>query len=242
MFSRLSVLFLAFTMFACSLVTNPPTRTPVPPEQASPEILKLASDTVALVHDGHVFCSAVWIGEDTILTANHCVEGLARMLEKELDEDVDPSTVAVDYIVQREVTGFDTPPMATHMALVVKRDGAVDLALLHALGGPKVIPQHTFAHIPDKGAAVGSHLDIMGHQSGLTWSYQEGRVAAYRDMDGPVDISGLVMQVSANVWFGNSGGGAFNPDGELVGIASFIMRGPALAFFIPVDSIQAFLN
>jgi S1-C subfamily serine protease len=49
------------------------------------------------------------------------------------------------------------------------------------------------------------------------------------------------MQVSAPVWFGNSGGGAFNDEGEIVGIASFIMKGPSLGFFIPVDSIRPFL-
>lgn len=56
----------------------------------SPQLAsKVADQTVALVTDFGIydnehqpFCSAVWVGHKSILTANHCVEGYAHMLTK----------------------------------------------------------------------------------------------------------------------------------------------------------------
>ncbi len=240
----LAFLFLCFTVVACAAVHPPDAKVVGPgPEEPSAEVLKIASDTVALVYHGRPFCSAVWIGPAEILTANHCIEGLAEMQSEDTEGEVPPEKVLVTYMVQREVKGVGQPPMSIHMAYVEKLSPSNDLALLYAEGGSGVIPKHTFAKVARREPAVGSHLRIMGHQVGLYWSLQEGVVAAYRDtFEGPAGISGPFMQVAANVWFGNSGGGAFNENGDLVGIASFLMKGPALTFFIPADTIQAFLT
>jgi S1-C subfamily serine protease len=44
------------------------------------------------------------------------------------------------------------------------------------------------------------------------------------------------------MYFGNSGGGAFNDYGELVGIADWIKRAPEMGFFVHLDTIRSFLD
>lgn len=227
----LAFLFLAFAVTACSLVHGPG------PQAPSASVQKLGTDTVALVlpdlEGAHVFCTAVWVSPSRILTANHCVEGAAEALEQE------PSQVQLHYVMQDEVAGFRQEPYGMHTARVLSRDPVTDLALLEAQGP---VRDHTYASV-GREPAQGAHLRIMGHPTGLYWSLIEGNVAAYRwNLGGPAQIQCDVMQVSAPVYFGNSGGGAFNNDGELVGIASFIMRGPDLAFFISANTIREFLS
>jgi hypothetical protein len=81
--SFFGILTLLFTFSSCASV-SPPTHL------SSPQLASLTADqTVALVSDfgefdsGHQpFCSAVWVGHKSILTANHCVEGYAHMMTK----------------------------------------------------------------------------------------------------------------------------------------------------------------
>jgi S1-C subfamily serine protease len=61
-------------------------------------------------------------------------------------------------------------------------------------------------------------------------------------MSGPVGISEKIIQISAPVWLGNSGGGAFDEDGRLIGICSWISKnGPQLTFFVHRDAINKFI-
>lgn len=48
-----------------------------------------------------------------------------------------------------------------------------------------------------------------------------------------------LLQLSGAVWLGNSGGGAFNEDGELIGVCSWIDEGyPGVAFFVHADHVR----
>jgi S1-C subfamily serine protease len=60
---------------------------------------------------------------------------------------------------------------------------------------------------------------------------------------GDQQIKAKVVQISAPIWIGNSGGGAFNSDGHLIGLSSWItLRAPSVAFFIHRDEIKNFLK
>jgi len=207
----------------------------------------LGNVTVALVYqgvddDGNKFvkpyCTGVWLSDDQILTAGHCAEAVARM-DKKLDEDdpVDPVGNPVHYIVSVEVPDAkEEEPSAVHFGHVTSFDEDHDLALITASAGN--IPEHDNASLASEIPALGERVYVVGHPRGLYWSYIEGVVSAYRNHP----EVGMTVQVSAPVWFGNSGGGVFDSHGGLVGIASRLARAPNTALFIHEDSIKKFLN
>lgn len=201
----------------------------------------VGASTVALVHleEGsvHPYCTGVWISDREILTANHCVESVARHLYGlEEEDEVDSVGVKINYIVESEsrLTGVD------HIGRVHSVDKAHDLALVivDKLG----IPVHEYSELSEELPGLGDSILCVGHPNGLYWSYVRGVVSSYRLGLPDMDIMGPFVQVSAPVWFGNSGGGVFDSGGKLVGIASFIVKVPNTAFYIHVDSIRKFIG
>jgi hypothetical protein len=221
------------------------------------------------VSDIRVSCSAVWVDATHILTAYHCVVGerqrqQARQDEKEKnrpaceelaillgicdpDEEVKHKVIetkglSMHFIQWKEVDDVGKEPTAQHLAHVVSWDESHDLALLEAAG--HAIPSHEVARVAVAVPGYGERIHVCGHLRGLYWSFLEGSMAGYRG-DMPVlhkgKTIGPVMQLQVPIYYGNSGGGAFNEAGELIGIADFLMNIPAEGFFIPVDPIRAFL-
>lgn len=172
--------------------------------------------TVALVTDKDMaYCAGTWVASDRILTARHCVE----------DDDVIATSVHVrDY----DGSKFD--------AIVKKVGKDADLALL--------IAPHEHAWAP---VAVtwhqGEELTIVGHPNHAEWTWMRGWVSRWTKHDsiagdGTMDM----LQVQAPIWYGNSGGGAFDASGALVGVCS--MRStqvPDLGLFVAPEEIHAFL-
>lgn len=82
--------------------------------------------------------------------------------------------------------------------------------------------------------AVGDKIIVAGSPMGLEQTITEGIVSAWRKIPG----KGNVLQISAPVSPGSSGGPVLNMTGEVVGIASFqIVQGQNLNFAIPAASI-----
>jgi len=223
------------------------------------------------------YCTGVWVDDKHILTANHCVEGELENQQERLDKrkehkDEEPKTLAellqklfggggleepdevqkmglkVHYIVEKEVMGVAAEPAGWHLSKVVAWDAPHDLALLEAQGDLQ--PPHTIARVAKETPALMEHVNVVGHQTGLYWTYMGGQVSAYRDVDHYQrlnvgrgdDAKGPFMQVQSPVFYGNSGGGCFNDMGELVGIAVRITQAPDVGFFVHVDTIRSFLT
>ena len=201
-------------------------------------ISSLEDQTLALVrldplHDEdepehRVVCTAVWVAPHTFLTAAHCTEEDSKTLL---------------YFTHAESNGAFKEPKKFHEATVVKLDAAHDLAL--AVSGSDD-PGHGIATVALTSPPVGDDLHLIGHVIGLSWTYVRGVVAAYRGTDFGTglggDTLGPFMQVSGPVYKGNSGGGAFDRYGELVGIADFIMKSPNTAFYVHLTTIREFLR
>ena len=218
------------------------------------------------------FCTGVWVDSTHILTADHCAkaeqehqqdrlderkkqnEGEPKSLEEALrrlfgglngpsePDKIEEKGLVIHYIVENEVVEVGKEPSAWHMAKVVGFDEKHDLALLEAQG--KALPAHRVAKLADKSPELGEDVHIVGQTVGMYWTYLKGNVAAYRgkDMLKGKDSEGPWMQVASPMYFGNSGGGAFNDYGELVGIADWIKRAPEMGFFIHLDTIRSFLQ
>lgn len=126
------------------------------------------------------------------------------------------------------------------IGVVEKFDKELDLATVKPLGETS---SHRIAKIIQEPINAGQLLHIVGHTVGITWSYSRGYVANSRKIEGPNAVVINTIQASAPVWKGNSGGGAFDSDGHLVGICSWIdTRAPNISFFIHHDEILKFLQ
>lgn len=186
-------------------------------------VKKIKKLTVALTDhdpvDPSIQCSAVWIGQGLLLTANHCIT----------------KNEIVTYI-----TLDDSKKEFFHLAAVKCVDEVNDLALL--LVDPATEPPHENALIMKEDPEPGEEVNIMGHTVGQAWTFSKGYVSAIRK-NHTNDEAERVLQISSPAWFGNSGGGAFNLNGELVGLSSYISTaGPFLTYFIHKNTIAKFLE
>lgn len=211
-------------LLGASICCAPPT--PKTPSQRGMEFVNsIQEKTVALIKknkEGEIFtfCGGVWVARDLILTAHHC-----------LRED----SFIVFYRQQKDSN------IEIRIAAPKKFDKLNDLILLKAVDG--TIPIHPYADIA-KNEWVGQPVHIMGHPNGLSWSYFQGTISSRRKIfDKDLDGYQRLLQISAPIWKGNSGGGAFDQDGNLVGICSWItLDAPMVGFFIHREPILEFLK
>jgi hypothetical protein len=222
------------------------------------------------------YCTGVWVDDKHILTANHCVDGELEWQQDRLDkrkegdkekpktlqellqrlfgggglqeaDKVEKKGLKIHYIVEKEVMGVAAEPSGWHLSKVVAWDEPHDLALLEVQG--QLQPPHTIARLAKETPELGEHVNVVGHQTGLYWTYMSGQVAAYRDADhykrlsaGRDDAKGPYMQVQIPIFYGNSGGGCFNDYGELVGITIRLARAPEVGIHVHLDTIRSFLD
>lgn len=205
-----------------------------PTRESSPIYQELGQVTIALVRvdsgsNIRPYCSGVWISEKEILTAGHCIEHDDFGIISPIDD-------FVYYIIQKEVRGVGELPAAIHLGQVKYYSNETDLAIIKvALGG---IPAHKVAPLAMEMPGVGEMVHIVGHPRGLYWTFSDGALSAYRH-----DTSiGSALQIDATVWFGNSGGGAFDSSGNLIGICSRLTGVPNMSLFVHVDSVKEALQ
>lgn len=85
---------------------------------------------------------------------------------------------------------------------------------------------------------VGMKIIAIGNPKGLENTVSEGIVSAKREMDGY-----WLIQVTAPISPGSSGGGLFNTNGELVGITTATVKdGQNLNFAIPINYVRGSLE
>jgi S1-C subfamily serine protease len=207
-------------------------------------IQDITDETIALVDsDKDVFCSGVFVSDDTIITAYHCIEHNMKWLKyKQVKNDevikpLKPIGLRMTYAMHSELE--DDKIVKVHYGIVIALDSSHDLALIRT----KDAPQHKFAKISTH-KQVGDVVQIVGHPS-LSWTYVTGIISAIRTEDAGVknnNIHGPFIQISGPIWHGDSGGGAFNSDGELIGIISFISGNvPNIGFAIASEAAEHLL-
>jgi S1-C subfamily serine protease len=125
---------------------------------------------------------------------------------------------------------------------VLAIDAEHDLALISAENIPVNHPIATVLNTQT--IHDGDRVHIVGHTIGLWWTYCEGNVSSmWANIKGPTGIEVQALQISSPAWFGNSGGGAYDERGNLIGIASWVTtRAPNISFFVHHDEIVTFLQ
>jgi len=212
-------------------------------------IEKISNSTIALVRPVTIrstnrivytaYCAGVWIDEKTILTAYHCVHNSPVEEEKDLIDK------KINFVTSQDAYSNNRYPKLAFKRIkpgtVIAVNRNYDLALLKADG---YIGTHAVSKISKKRFKQGMPVHVMGHTAGLTYTYSSGTISNERILKTVIGTSPVeVVQISAPVWRGNSGGGAFDTNGELVGICSFILRNvDSLAFFIHRDAIIEFIQ
>jgi S1-C subfamily serine protease len=91
---------------------------------------------------------------------------------------------------------------------------------------------------PSSKLATGEHVYAIGSPEGLELTFSEGVISALRETEGV-----HMIQTSAPISPGSSGGGLFDAHGNLVGITSFQLReGQSLNFAIPGEWVSGMLS
>lgn len=112
-------------------------------------------------------------------------------------------------------------------------DAAVDLAVLPRIGTPRGTVQ-----LARQAPPVGEEVVAIGAPEGLTNTVSNGIVSAYRDVDGQ-----RMMQITAPLSEGSSGGPVLNRRGEVVGVSVAVYdAGQNLNFAVPLDDVRAIVE
>ena len=141
----------------------------------------------------------------------------------------------VDSADKVEVTGDDGK---TYTAKVIGTDARTDLALIKVEGGSNF----SFAKLSDGKPRIGDWVLAVGNPFGLGGTVTAGIVSANgRDIgNGPYDD---FIQIDAPVNKGNSGGPAFNTEGEVMGVNTAIYSpsggSVGIAFAIPASTVKS---
>jgi S1-C subfamily serine protease len=189
----------------------------------------LAQKTVALVEtqgtEARAFCSGVWVGQESFLTAAHCVEDQSTG---------DP----VSYMVPNDLRPAEGDIAAVRIGDLSALDKDHDLALVRA----RVAPEHVIARVAQH-VVVGQAVQTMGHPLGLWWSYSTGVVSALRALESVEGKPAWWVQTTAPLSPGNSGGGLFDEAGDLLGVChASLRRGQNVNLFVHLSYIDAFLK
>ncbi|MDA9691296.1 serine protease [Candidatus Pelagibacter sp.] len=105
------------------------------------------------------------------------------------------------------------------LGIVVARDKKVDLAILKVYGLSNKIKPLTFGDI--KNIEPGDDVFSMGHPDSLHWSITDGIISSFREDYKIHSVKADMIQNTAPILGGSSGGPLFNAKGELIGINTF---------------------
>jgi serine protease Do len=106
----------------------------------------------------------------------------------------------------------------------------VDLAILSSVG-----PRAPYLTLASVAPAVGEQVIVIGAPEGLTNTVSNGIVSARRKVGGR-----QLLQISAPISPGSSGGPVLNARGEVIGVSESILReGQNLNFAVPVSDVRA---
>ena len=125
----------------------------------------------------------------------------------------------------------------THTAKVIGTDPRTDLALIKVEGGP-----YPYVKLADNTPRIGDWVLAIGNPYGLGGTVTAGIVSA-RGRDIGASPYDDFIQIDAPINKGNSGGPAFDTEGNVIGVNTAIYSpsggSVGIAFAIPADTVKA---
>lgn len=121
----------------------------------------------------------------------------------------------------------------THAAKLLAYEPNLDLAVLKIPGSDV-----NYLALSDRGRpAVGSSVYVIGNPLGLDRTFSDGLVSGWRKRGGET-----LMQITAPISPGSSGGPVVGPDGKVVGVATAtLVEGQNINLAVPVEYVRAIL-
>ena len=188
-----------------------------------------------------------------ILTAKHCTTGQYEIVdEQKIDADGKVTTEKVRRLMPGTVSQiiFDsTEPtrQAVYRTRVIAIDAGRDLALLQIIGD---IPNTMAATLACVAPVRGDTVYVVGNPAGFLYSsVTKGIVSSLQRTYETIrfgESAGYtqpLMQVSAGIVGGNSGGAVYNDRGALVGVPVLAHQtNEILGFAVPLPAIWDFLK
>ena len=173
--------------------------------------------------------------ESLIITAYHCIS--LKL------EDENMVGTKINYITYADMGDGESVSTAPRTSIVLAVDPGNDMALLHVAFVGLNIP-HKFVKVYKGKIESGQRTNIIGHPLAFGFTYMSGYVSSIRNIKGPLKTPMKLLQVSAPILRGVSGGGLFEVEtGQLLGICSFsVNNSGSISFFIHRDSILSFLS
>lgn len=208
-----------------------------------------------------VFCGGTWISQNQIITAKHCVVDndkdvtqlqqidindpeFVNKLQFILQEIIKPDNKkflgkTLSYFTFKEKDKDFTLEKVPNTATIIKISENSDLALLEVADPPP----HEIANI-NSDSFLGQQIHIIGHPGREDFTYFPGYISSIRNFSDQSD-KGItqLLQISAPIYFGNSGGGLFNSKGELLGVCTFLKTNvPNIGYFVSSSEFKKFLD
>ena len=122
----------------------------------------------------------------------------------------------------------------SHVFLVAV-DPQHDLALLRVVAPPDMQPLPLGS---DQEAAIGDPVYVMGNPLGMNWTFSDGMVSAKRRIG-----ERPMLQITAPISPGSSGGPVLNAAGEVIGIVAMSMtRGQNLNLAVAAENLRALIS
>lgn len=237
-----TVLLLLASCASCSVNPFRPSHQPT-----QSVVVAKALEATIVVHDEKFFliCAGERVSPTLLLTAFHCVVAatlddqeeelldiIDPMLEKQKPEDYVGRSISYTTYAETILAGQDKLTKGS-LSTILRIDTKHDLALLQT--DPSLQP---FVEVRTNHLFVGEPVFAIGHPAGLEYSFSLGYVSNQcRWLSGPE----CWTQVDMSIWGGNSGGGLYDMDGKLVGVASRRILS-TYAFFTPPDPIADIVN
>ena len=153
----------------------------------------------------------------------------------------DGYAVTNNHVVEKaESVKVTTDDGKTHDAKVIGTDPRTDLALIKVEGGP-----FPYVKLADKSPRIGDWVLAVGNPFGLGGTVTAGIVSA-RGRDIGASAYDDFIQIDAPVNKGNSGGPAFDVDGNVIGVNTAIFSpsggSVGIAFAIPADTVKSVIG
>ena len=228
-----------------------------PRQPTSSAVIDRALSATIVLYDknSRLICAGERVSPTLVITAWHCaLDGLADDETADLLDLLDPnleSSLARSYPLVSKTMKYSSyaevlassnedgskNTVQTHTGMLVVADPVLDIAILKTpLSGDAVVP------FRKRQLNVGEEVFAIGHPLGLKFSFAHGYVSNDCRRNMTIDEGQCWVQADITIHPGNSGGGLYDADGFLVGIASAGLVRGGVGWYAPPSAIETALK